>query len=80
MKLLFAILFATVLVLSPADVHGKELSGGQAANKALSVHPGKLLSVKPKNGKQGRYYVIRILKKDGRVKSVRVDAKTGRVK
>ena len=79
MRIFTVLILTAILALPLSSYAAKELSGGQAANKALGVHPGKLISVRSKKDKKGRYYLIKILKKDGRVKSVKVNAKTGKV-
>lgn len=80
MKILTVAILALMLSFPISGYAAKELSSGQAASKALEKHPGKLLSVRAKKNNAGRYYLIKILKKDGRVKSVKIDAKTGKIR
>jgi uncharacterized membrane protein YkoI len=56
-----------------------DVSKSDAVSHVLRKYPGKLLSAKTEQGKRGKYYAIKLIMKDGRVKSVNVDASTGKI-
>lgn len=73
-----ALLLAT-LTLSPwalSDSDSNTVSKKQAVELALKEYGGKTLKITD----HGSYYVIRILRDNGRVLDVQVDKKTGAVR
>ena len=58
--------------------HLRVTNSGQAAAIVKNRTGGKILKVQPNNRKNG--YKVKVIKKDGHIFSVNVDAKSGRVK
>jgi uncharacterized membrane protein YkoI len=72
-------LLLITLTLSPfavGDSDSNTVSKKQAVELALKEYSGKTLKITD----QGSYYVIRILRDNGRVLDVQVDKKTGAVR
>jgi uncharacterized membrane protein YkoI len=68
-----------ILFLSPsvfADSESNTVSKKQAVELALKEYSGKTLKITD----EGTYYVVRILRDNGRVLDVQVDKKTGAVR
>jgi uncharacterized membrane protein YkoI len=68
-----------ILFLSPfviADTDSNTVSKKQAVELALKEYSGRTLKITD----QGTYYVVRILRDNGRVLDVQVDKKTGAVR
>ena len=76
--LLFSLFIGFYFIDVPL-VEAKELSKSQAVSKVMKRYPGKLIYAKVSNKKQGKQYKIRIIMKTGKVKNIRVDAKSGRI-
>lgn len=66
---------AVLATIQLAQAEKKEISKSQAASIAQSSFGGKVLSV----SREGNSYRVKLLQESGRVKIVRVDARTGRV-
>lgn len=79
MKFTKIFLLITALLMCSLPAVAFEISKSQAANKALVKYPGKLLSTKTVKGKKGKVYLVKILMKDGRVKTVKVNADSGKI-
>ncbi len=75
-------LFACILLCSLMPMHGVFAQQEQPVNKQQAIeiiqqqNPGRVLSVKTKNGS----YSVRVLDKQGHVRTFHVDRKTGQIK
>lgn len=66
-----------LLLVAPASVQANRASVDkeQAAELALKQHPGRVLSVKT----ESQHHRVRVLQRDGRVVTLKVDRRTGRL-
>ena len=65
-----------LLFCSSSLLYAGTISKQQAASSAQQAHHGRVLSVRLKRS----VYKVKILNKNGQVRIVKVDAKTGRVR
>ncbi len=75
---LFAATFTLLVglqVLSPDEAQAA-ISKSQAVAIAQKKHPGKVVKVK----KSGKFYKVRIVKKNGHVVTLSIDQETGKLK
>lgn len=76
-NIVISLIFGLICICHEAAA--EQVSKQDAVAIALRNTPGKVLSVKTDKGQQGKIYYIKLLMKDGRVKTIKVDAETGRV-
>ncbi len=69
----------SIYLAAREDTHAARLSPRDAASKVKKSHGGKILSVKATKAKNGTAYKVKILTKEGVVKTVAVDAASGKV-
>ncbi|MBL7004154.1 MAG: hypothetical protein ISR69_09035 [Gammaproteobacteria bacterium] len=67
------IIFGLVLSFS-ASLYANNISQQQAANAALQVHSGRVLSIKLMAG----IYKVKVLSPSGQIRVISVDANTGK--
>lgn len=72
MWVLVALLFAAPM---SADANRTSLNKEQAAELALERYPGRVLNVKT----ESQHFRVRVLQHDGRVVTLLVDRRTGRI-
>ncbi|MDP4536399.1 hypothetical protein Q3O60_09390 [Alkalimonas collagenimarina] len=71
------LLLVALLLAAPAAVQANRASidKEQAAELALQQYPGRVLNVKT----ESQHYRVRVLQRDGRVVTLLVDRRTGRL-
>ncbi len=74
-KMLMTLLMCCLLQVPVAVAKGKHVDKSQAVQAAKRKYPGKVIKIS--NGK--RHYQVRLLQKDGRVVTVKVDKASGKV-
>lgn len=79
MKIFLSILILALTLMFNVNVHAARADGiskQQAVNIATQKHPGRVLGVKRKNN----IYRVKTLSKKGKVRIVKVDADSGKIK
>ena len=56
-----------------------ELSAAQAARLVKQRYGGKIIKVQARNSSQGKVYRVQLLQDSGRMRNVRVDARSGAI-
>jgi len=56
-----------------------ELSAAQAAQRVKQRYGGKIIKVQAQNNPQGKIYRVQLLQDSGRMRNVRVDARSGAI-
>ena len=81
-KIMISILLSLVMTFShniAAESASKAITKQQAISVAKENFGGKVLSIKWVNKPKASFYKVKLLSKEGRVKQLRVDSRTGEI-
>ena len=73
--LLLCALLSLVMASTAQARNGNGISRNSAVKTATSEYPGKVVKITGSN----KFYQVRVLQKNGRVVTVKVDKKTGKI-